>query len=126
KDEARHRQSIEEVLAKALLGDRLLEILVRRRDDPDVDVDRLVVPEPPDLAFLDGPQQLRLERRRRLGDLVEEERPAVRLLEEALARADGAGERAAHVTEELALEQRLADGRAVDGHEGLVGARGVR
>jgi hypothetical protein len=43
--------------------------------------------EPADLALLDGAQQLRLERRRRLGDLVEEERAAVGLLEEALACA---------------------------------------
>ncbi len=53
----------------------------------------------------------------RLGDLVEEERAAVGFLEQALARADGAGERAARVAEQLALEQRLADRRAVDGHE---------
>jgi hypothetical protein len=38
---------------------------------------------------------------------VEEERPLVRLLEASLARADGAGERAAHVPEELGFEQRL-------------------
>jgi hypothetical protein len=51
---------------------------------------------------------------RGLRDLVEEEGAAVGLLEEALARADGAGERAARVPEELALQQRLGHRRAVD------------
>ena len=40
--------------------------------------------------------------------------PPLRLLEHALAIGDGAGERAAHVAEQLRLEQRLGDRAAVD------------
>ncbi len=115
-----------EVLPEALLLHAGEQILVRRGDDADVDVDRLVLAHAPDLVLLDRAEQLGLEGQRRLGDLVEEEGAAVRLLEEALARRDGAGERPARVAEELALEERLADRGAVDGHVGSLAALRVR
>ena len=49
-----------------------------------------------------------------VADLVEEERPAVGLLPLALAVLEGAGERALHVAEELALDELLGDRGAVD------------
>src|SRR5690606_10649806 len=60
---------------------------------------------------------------RHLADLVEEDRPAVRLLEGADAALPGAGERVSLVAEELALEEVRGDGGAVDGEERLVRAR---
>ena len=74
-------------------------------------------------ALLEHAQQLRLHRRRQLADLVEEERAAVRRLEAADAPLARAGEGAALVAEELALEQRLRDRGAVHDDEGLVAAR---
>ena len=71
------------------------------------------------LAVLERAQQLGLHRQRQLADLVEEQRAAVRRLEHAGLRFDGAGERAAHVAEQLALEQRVDDRRAVDRDERL-------
>ena len=59
-----------------------------------------------DLALLQDAQQLGLQRRRQLADLVEEQRAAVGLLERPTLPLGGAGERAALVAEELALEQR--------------------
>ncbi len=88
--EARDVQAVVEVLAEALLGDRGEELLVRRRDDAHVDLDRLVLADAADLVLLDRAEELRLEGERRLRDLVEEERAAVGLLEEALARRDRA------------------------------------
>ena len=75
------------------------------------------------LLVLQDAQELRLHGRRRLADLVEEDRPVAGLLEEATAVAVGAGERAAHVAEELALEQRLRDGGAVLDEQGSVPPR---
>src|SRR5687768_7012448 len=46
----------------------------------------------------------------------------MRLLEKALVCVLCAGERAAHVTEEFALEERIGHGCAVDRDEGLAGA----
>ena len=77
--------------------------------------------------LLEGAQQLALHRLGKLAHLVEEEGPAVRRLEEPLLRLHGPGEGAANVPEQLALDQRLGDGGAVDRDEGelLPGAAGV-
>src|SRR5213596_3251276 len=56
---------------------------------------------------LERAQQLRLEREREIADLVEEERPAVGLHEEAGPRRARVGECAADVSKELAFEERL-------------------
>src|SRR5690606_14608997 len=81
------------------------------------------VAEPPDALLLQDAEQLHLQRQRQLADLVEEERAAVRLLEQARLVARRVGERAAPVPEELALEQVLGDGAAVDRDEGPRPAR---
>ena len=85
---------------------------------------RSSTPDALDLAALERAQQLGLQVQRQLADLVEEERAAVRLLEGApCARRDRAGERALLVAEQLALDELLGDGRAVDRDEGLLRAR---
>src|SRR5207245_8943408 len=105
-------------------GARLaLEVTVRRRDDAHVDGHGQARPERRDLALLDGAQELRLQRKRNLRHLVEEERPALGGAEHAVMVVDGAGEGAAPVTEELAVEQRLRESGAVDGDERLPGER---
>src|SRR5208283_4613843 len=62
-------------------------------------------------------EELGLHRHRHLSDLVEEERAPRGGLDLPLHELARAGERAALVTEELALEERLRDGGAVDRHE---------
>ena len=66
-------------------------------------------------------RSLTWSRRGHLADLVQEERPAVGLLEAAGARALGSGEGTGLVAEELALDQAFGDRAAVDGYE-LLGA----
>jgi hypothetical protein len=78
----------------------------------------------PEGALLQHAQQLHLHRRGHLAHLVEEERSRVGLLEQAPARRDGAGERAARVPEHLALQQLVREGAAVDGQEAAA-ARGA-
>src|SRR5690606_6190451 len=58
-----------------------------------------------------------------LADLVEKQRPAVRGLEEPGPVLNRAGERTTRASEELALEERLRDGAAVDRDERSRGAR---
>ena len=72
-----------------------------------------------DLVLLEHAQQLRLQRRLHLAHLVEQQRAAVRQLELAELARRRAGERAALVAEELALEQLARQRRAVDRDEGL-------
>ncbi len=75
--------------------------------------------------LLQDAQQLRLQVRRQLADLVQEDAAAVRHLELPLLLRHGAGERPALVPEQLAFEERLGERRAVDRHERAAGARAV-
>ena len=61
------------------------EIAVGRGDDPHVDAEGLVAADALELALLQEAQQLHLDGRRDLADLVEEQRAAVGLLEAAVA-----------------------------------------
>ena len=63
--------------------------------------------------LLQHAQHLGLRLQAHVADLVEEDRAAVRQLELAAAVGHGAGERAAHVAEQLALDQLLGNRRAV-------------
>ena len=115
--EVDHVEAVVEVLAEAPGADLLLEDPIGRGDDPDVDLLGLAVADAKDDALLERAQQLDLEVQRELADLVEEERPPVRRLELARTRGDRPGERAAHVPEELALDEVLRDRAAVDDDE---------
>ena len=84
---------------------------MRRRDDADVGTFRPRAPETLELVLLQDAQQLRLELERNVADLVEEERAAVGELEPPDLLRDRAGERAALVPEELALEQARRESR---------------
>src|SRR6185503_18741342 len=112
-----HVQAVVEILAELTPRDRLREVLVRRRDDADVDADRLVAADPLELALLQDAQDLHLEERRDLADLVEEDRSAVAELELAHLHADRARKSALFVPEELALEQLRRKRAAIDRDE---------
>jgi hypothetical protein len=113
-------QAIEQVLAEPSLLHQLLQRHVRRGDDARVDDVHLVVAEPSHLAALEEAQQLDLRRQRHVADLVEEQRAALGLLDQAATRLRRAREGAAHVSEQLAFDEAFGQRRAVDGHEGPV------
>src|SRR5260221_308338 len=69
--------------------------------------------------LLEDAEERGLHLRPHLADFVEEERAVGRLAKEPAPIAFGAGERAAHVAEELALEEVLRHGAAVDTDERL-------
>ena len=106
-------QPVEEVLPERARPDALLQILVRRGDDAAVDPHRPAVAYALKLAVLQDVQQLGLQLDRQLRDLVEEDGPAVGELEAADAVVVGAGKSTLRVAEELALEQRGGQRRAV-------------
>jgi hypothetical protein len=76
-------------------------------------------------VLLQDPQELGLQRQRQLADLVEEDRAAVGLGEQAQPIGAGVGEGAALVAEQLALDQRLGHRRQVDRDERRLGPRRV-
>ena len=74
------------------------------------------------LAELEDPQELCLHGLGQLSDFVEKQRAAVSEFEQSRLVIGRAGEGAAHVPEQLALEQCLDDGGTVDGHEAALAA----
>ena len=113
----RHRtQAVIEILAEAARSDGLLQIHVRGRDDADVGLLDLRRPDADEFARLQHAQQARLRRMRQFGDLVEEDRTPVGLLEVALAGFERTGEGALLVAEKLRVDRAFGNGRAVDGY----------
>src|SRR5204862_1905814 len=108
-----------ELPAPHLLG----KVAIRGRDQPHVDVDHVRAAEAFELPLLDDAQQARLHFEWQLADLVQEDRAAMRKLEASNLRSVRAGERAPLTAEQLALDQRGRQRRAVDDHERLVAAR---
>ena len=90
---------------------------MRGRDDAHVRAQHARCAEALELPLLQHPQQLGLGARRQLADLVEQQHAAGRALDEAGPRLRGARERAPLVAEQLRLDQRLGQGRAVDRQE---------
>src|SRR5262249_9838633 len=84
---------------------------------PPVALDAAVRPRLLNLALLEDAQELQLHVERDALDLVEEQRAAARQLDLPDTIMDRAGERAALVAEELALEERVGKRRAVDRDE---------
>src|SRR5436305_15226147 len=78
----------------------------------------MVRPQPLDLFLVNRLQELVLHRRRDVADLVEEERAAVRILEQPLVVSVRAGESALAVAEQFRLDEVLGEVRAVEFHEG--------
>jgi len=121
-----HLEAVEEILADAALGDRLLEVDVGRGDDAQVRAQRLRAAERGVLLRLQEVEELRLRRVRELADLVEEERAALGAFDLARDAPRGGGVRAGERPEELALDERLGQRRAVERDEGAQAGCGAR
>src|SRR5262249_55320311 len=96
-----------QVFAERTAPDFRVEVDVGRRHEPRVGAQRLGSADAMELLVLQHAQELCLDRRREIPDLVEEQRAAARLLEPAHAQAIGAREQAGLLTEEPRLEQGL-------------------
>ena len=116
---------MEQVFAEGADRAPALQVLVRGGDDAHVALQRLVATDAVELAVAEHAQQTRLQVEGHVADLVEKQRAAVGLLEAAAAHGLRAGEGAALVAEQFALQQVLRDRRGVDGHERPAGARAV-
>src|SRR4051794_13527707 len=103
-----------QVLAEPAGVDLVEQVAVGRRDDPGVDLEGARVADALELPLLQDAEQLDLELGRGAVDLVEEDAARVRRLEPAGPVIDRAGERTLDVAEQLALEQALGQGAAVD------------
>ena len=113
-------QAEEQILPEVPGGNRIFEVSIGRGDDAHVDLNVSLAAEPGELAVLQDVEQLGLQRRRHLADLVEEDRAVVRELELARLGLQRAAERAALEPEHLRLEQVTRQRGAVDLHKGPV------
>src|SRR5258706_13070248 len=97
----KHRQAVIEVEAELALLDERAEIAVRRRDHARAHLDRLDAADALEGAILEHAQQLPLQRRLHVADLVEEHGALAGGLQLAGLSHLGAGERALLVPEQL-------------------------
>ena len=100
-------QAKQQILPETARGDFAIDVRVGRRQNPNVDTSRPRRAEALELSGGNHAKKLGLLRRRHVGDLVEEQRAAIGQLEPAHAIASRIGERAAHMTEQLTLEDRF-------------------
>jgi len=115
-------EPVEQVRAKAPRVDQRGEILVRGGDHPHIQLHGLIAAQGFDFLLLEHAQHLGLDLQAHVAHLVQEEGALVRLLELAALVLGGAGERAFAITEQLAFDEVVGDGGAVDLHELLVAA----
>src|SRR5215467_551336 len=115
--DGQHIDPIVQILPEGLVTHSLGGVAVGRGHDPNVNLDLRLAPDPANHAVLENAEILHLQSRAHLRDLVEEDGAAVGQLEETRLTLVRAGEGPFFVAEELALHQRLGDGRAVDGDE---------
>jgi hypothetical protein len=111
-------QSKEEVLAKLSGRNLAPKLSVGSGHDAHVELSLLRSTDASHAACLEHAKEARLEIDRQLADFVQEERAAVGALEGAEVGSDGARERAALVSEQLALGQVGGDATAVEHDEG--------
>ena len=123
KDDLVARDPVVEVAPELTAVHQRREVPVRGRDDAQVHAPHRGLPEPPDLPLLQDPEELPLQRRGEVPDLVEEERAARGFLDEAAPVAVRARERAPRVPEELRFRERRRKRREVHGDEGSAAPR---
>ena len=107
-------ETVVQVLPERVLGDALFQVAVCRRNDPDVDAHGLRAAEPLNLPLLEHAQQLDLRVGRQVADLVEKDRRMIRQFEPPDLPRQRAGKGALLPAEQLALDERARNRRAVD------------
>ena len=116
--------SIIQVFAKGAALDHVFEILVRRRQNAHIGLDRAGAADFLETALFQHPQQLDLHVERHVADFVEKQGAAVGAFKAADGGRDGAGESAAFVAEQLAFQQFPRNRAAIHRHERLAFAAG--
>src|ERR1700693_1734390 len=102
-----------EIAPEALLLDRGGQILMGRRDEPDVHLTIVHVAQTPEAPFFQDLEQLGLDLKVHVSDLVEKQRAAVRDLQQSDLSRDCSRERPSFVAEELGLQELEARASAV-------------
>src|ERR1051325_10468770 len=107
-------EAVEKVEAELVFLGHRIEIAMGRGHDSHVDLDGFDAAEPLELPVLEQSEQLRLEGGAELADFVQEECALVGELDAARLSRDRARKSALLVPKELALEEVLLQGGAID------------
>src|SRR5258706_3248958 len=110
-------EAIVKVLAEAPGFHLDVEVTVRGGNDPYVHRRPLSCTDRTHLAVLQYPQELGLQSKGHIADLIQEQRPSVRCGDKPLVVVDRPGERGFAVSEQFRLEQIFRDGGAIDRNE---------
>ena len=110
-------EAIVQIVAKSAGLDFVLERLIGGGNDARVHANGAALSDTLEFAFLQDAQQLHLHGRARVGDLVQQDRAALCLLEHAFVIGDGPREGSTGVPEQLRLQERLGKRTAVDRDE---------
>ena len=122
--QGQHVEAVVQVFAKAASGNLGLQVAMGGSNHTHVHGHGLGAAHRVHHALLQHAQQLDLQLQRQVANLVQKDGAVLCQLKAAYPVGHGAGKRALAVAKELALDQVLGDGRAVDRHK--VGARAVR
>jgi len=122
----KHIEAVVEILAKVAFLNCLEKVAVRSGDDAHIDFDGFISSDAFEFPLLENAEELGLEGKGDLTDLVEENGAAIGQFESAIPLVGRAGEGAFFVAEEFAFDERLGDGGAVDLDERLVGTLAVK
>ena len=117
-------QPVIKILAKLAGLGHFQKVPVGCRDEPDVDLNRLIGADRVDLALLKGAEQFNLYVEAQLTDFNQEQRSTRGFLELTCMFVVGAGESALLVSEQNALNQVFRQRTTVDGNERLACAIG--
>src|ERR1051326_426567 len=112
-----HVEPEKQILPEPALRHFLLEISIRRRDQTNVNGQRLRPADALKLALLQHAQQLHLHRRAQVANLVEKKRAAISELKTTFVTLRRVCKRALLVTKQLRLDQRLRQRRTTDRDE---------
>ena len=110
-------QAVIEVFTEMPGGDLRLEIAIGGRDDTHIDPDYAIAAQRLQLALLQDPKQLGLQRQRQLADLIQQQGAAIRHHEVATVIMGRAREGATPMPEQRAFDQVRRQGGAVDAHQ---------
>lgn len=116
-------QAVIEVQPEIPFLDFMGQILIRRRNDPDVDGDAMLTAYRTDILFLENPQQAVLQDIRHVSDFVEEQRPAIGRFKKAhFAIPVSSRKGPASIAEEFTFQQTFRNRPAVDRYKRAVPA----
>ena len=111
------RKTVQQVVAKPLVAQRVQHVVACGCDDTHVDGDGVTAPDSHDDARLECPQQFDLHGRRHIADLVEKERAPMRGFEDPAPTLRRTRKAAALVTEPLGLRKIGGHGTTRHGNE---------